>query len=116
MSKREPWIYDERTGMVAVYAGEQLNCLDLPSDSFIYVRGWKRKTEGLGFEVIEEDKRIGKLVAAAPDLLEALKENIARHVDRCGCTDPGETQCPGIEGALAAIAKAEGPDHQSGKK
>jgi len=94
------WRYDERTGMVAVYAGEELNCLDLPSDCFIYVRYWKQKEGALGFEVVEEDKKIGRLVAAAPELLEALKDAVAIIYAR-----GGSTKGTSID---AAIAKAEG--------
>lgn len=114
------WIYDERGGIVAVYAGKgkdgtkELDCLDLPDDSFIYVRHWERKPEGLGFERIPEDCKIGRLVAAAPDLLSAAKEALTwLSGDRCcNCCHAVEDEgChPGcIAGKLReAIAKAEG--------
>ena len=67
-----PWQYDERTGMVAVYAGERLNCLDGIGSHAIYSRSWTWN-EGTGhYNQKDEDKEIGRLVAAAPELLNAL--------------------------------------------
>lgn len=118
MSRFGPWRYDERTGMVAVYSGEELNCLDLPSDSFIYVRHWERKAEGLGFEVIEEDCAIGRLVAAAPELLEALKDVQAMRRAALQADERGDKLTPGdvFKRVDAAIALAEGRTHESAKR
>ena len=72
-----PWNYDERTGMVAVYPGEKLNCLDGIGDHAIYSRGWKWNEERKAYDQKEEDKEIGHLVASAPNLLAALKATLA---------------------------------------
>jgi hypothetical protein len=99
-----PWQYDERTGMVAVYSGKKLNCLDLPSEAFIYIRSWERKADGQGFLVIEEDCAIGRLVAAAPDMREAL--GAAAEVLELKSSDAGNAKA--LEVVRAAIAKADG--------
>lgn len=110
----ESWTYDERTGMVAVYSGPAMNCLDVPSDSFIFVRYWKNKADGtLGYDQVEADKKVGRLVAAAPELLAAAKEALTwLSGDRCcHCCDAVENEAcePGcIAGKVRmAIAKAE---------
>jgi hypothetical protein len=111
----KPWIYDERTGMVAVYSGPEMNCLEVPSDSFIYVRHWKNKADGtLGYEQVEEDKMIGRLVAAAPELLAAAEGALIwLSGDKCcrACQAVGAEPCkPGCvaDKLRMAIAKAEG--------
>lgn len=104
-----PWRYDERTGMVAVYPGEEKNCLDLPADSFIYVRILERKAEGIGFQQVQEDKEIGKLVAAAPEMLEALKDVQAIRRSASGPDARGDklTWTEVQKRVDAAIARAE---------
>lgn len=50
-----------------------------------------------------------RLMAAAPKLLAALKDTLARHADRCGCRDEADNEgiCPGVVEAEAAVAAAE---------
>jgi len=43
-----PWIYDERVGCVAVYAGERRKCLSSPPEAFIFYRGFSRKGTEVG--------------------------------------------------------------------
>lgn len=104
MRRFGPWRYDERTGMVAVYPGEELNCLDLPADSFIYVRHWERKADGNGFEVIEEDCAVGRMIAAVPDMREAL--GVAAEALALPTSEEGKARALAV--VRAAIAKAEG--------
>lgn len=65
-------IYDERPGVVAVYEAPMRHCLEMPADCFVFLRCWDRKSDG-GWNRIEADCVLGKLIAAAPDLLVALK-------------------------------------------
>lgn len=94
-----PWRYDERTGMVAVYSGEERNCLDLPSECFVYVRYWEQKPEGIGFDQIEEDREVARLIAAAPELLAGCKASLGAF-ERGDAIDWDEIR--------RAIEKAEG--------
>lgn len=70
-------IYDERGGMVAVYeADEPLNCLDLPANSFVYVRHFLRDTRG---RFIRDDAAcaMAKRIADADRLLELATKHAA---------------------------------------
>lgn len=95
-----PWNYDERTGMVAVYPGEKLNCLDGIGNHAIYSRCWRWNDELKQYQQSEEDKEIGRLVAAAPDLLSVAQFVVQATV---GNIPPGIVQA-----AKDAIEKAEG--------
>jgi hypothetical protein len=48
----------------------------------------------------------GRLIAAAPDLLDALEEYYAQH--RCGCGHPACNDCERDRVAEAALGKARG--------
>lgn len=66
-------IYDERAGMVAVYAAkERLDCLELPPESFVFIRYFPRDVSG---EFIRDNWAcsMAKLIAAAPTILDRLK-------------------------------------------
>ena len=68
-------------------------------------RGWGRLTayHNLSFEdAVAEQRRIGTLAAAAPDLLEALQ----RCVGSLRVSSPGGDGDPDVEFARAAIEKA----------
>lgn len=74
-------IYDERGGMVAVYeAKRQLDCLELPADSFVFLRHFKRDTNG---DFVRDDAAcaMAQLIASAPLMLEAVK----KHLKESGC-------------------------------
>ena len=91
-------IYDERPGVVAVYEAPLRHCLEMPADCFVFIRHWERLPEG-GWNRIEADCTLGKLIAAAPDLLAALK--LAAPV-------VADASLPGTSEVIAAtIRKAE---------
>lgn len=100
-----PWIYDERAGMVAVYSGPERNCLDLPDDCFVYVRHWEKKADGQGWEQIEEEKEIGKLIAKAPEMAQRIAELEAQL---------GELR-PIVDAAVGFV-KAHGSDMRLGEQ
>jgi hypothetical protein len=54
----------------------------------------------------ENDLNNVHLIAAAPDLLEMLKDYVAQHA--CGCTHPACKRCATELEARQLIAKAEG--------
>jgi hypothetical protein len=75
--KHEPLIYDERTGMVAVYFGPKRNCLEMPSDSFLFVRWWETDPDtsnGTKYIRDEEACKIARVIASMYEMLDALKE------------------------------------------
>lgn len=64
--------------------------------------------DGYGSEVItEEDRANGRLIAAAPELLEALK-SVVDQLEGIGIPDWHGAEGLCLESAKAAIAKAEG--------
>lgn len=97
-----PWIFDRRTGMVAVYPrttdGKKLDCLEIYGDFFIFMRKWDWSENSKSYAVMEGDLAIARLVAAAPDLLEACKGALASW-ERMVAVDWGQVQ--------AAVKKAE---------
>ena len=106
-----PWQYDERTGMVAVYEGEKRNCLDLSPGSFIFVRHWALNPISERYDVDREDCATARLIAAAPDLLAALKALVADRDAVANHPNPeirlsmnGDT----LQAIYDAIDKAEG--------
>ena len=58
---------------------------------------------GVGLNILPRAN--ARLVAAAPELLEALEAALLRCED---CGTSGDAHCPACESARAAIAKAEG--------
>lgn len=54
----------------------------------------------------DEDMANGHLIAAAPDLLDALEAYYGRH--KCGCGHPACNDCERDRVAEAALAKARG--------
>ncbi len=93
------WIYDERSGCVAVYVGPQKNCLDLPNRAFIYYQhGTHEKDEG--WEVDEQDCHDGKFIANActdlPDVIahyEDLYEKVTALRDEMVSTGIRDDNC-----------------------
>lgn len=66
-------IYDERCGMVAVYkADEKYHCLDLPDDSFIFVKHFPTNEDGK-FIRDNEACNLAKMIAASYNMYEALE-------------------------------------------
>lgn len=71
-------IYDERGGMVAVYdAPKKWDCLELPADSFIFVRYFKRDAAG-GFVRDDEACVRARLIAAGPTMRKEIWETMER--------------------------------------
>ncbi len=69
-----PWIYDERVGCLAVYAGEKQNCLAGISNSCIYyASGYKDDGK---WHLYERDINDGKFIANAPEDISYLLEKI----------------------------------------
>jgi hypothetical protein len=85
----------------------------LPGDGLEWRTSVQRGTEG-GFVVRgtsrEREEADARLIAAAPELLEALKEITSDYADRFDLDDPSTN--PGIKSSIkqarAAIAKATG--------
>lgn len=107
-----PWKYDERPGIVAVYAGEEKNCLDLPHDCFLFVRGFARQKEG--WKVDLQACADARLIAAAPDLL-AAAQGALRGLDRIAEAMTGRITLEKadflfIHALHAAIRKATDPE------
>ena len=65
-------IYDERPGMVAVYEGPRRDCLEMPADTFVFLRYWPRGEEG-AFIRNAADCTVAKLISGGPAMLEALQ-------------------------------------------
>lgn len=70
------WIADVRVGCVAVYTGEKVNCIDESQGRRLYyANGYQLKDENgdfVGWEVEPEKVANAHLIAAAPDMYEAL--------------------------------------------
>lgn len=89
-----PWnLWTGQTGAFEVYVGEPLR-----GDVIVQRHDWNHKAE--------ESKANAHLIAAAPDLLAALKA--MRHPDYGTPEDPSELTHQARSIADAAIAKAEG--------
>lgn len=102
-----PWKVDERTGITVVYNGERNTCLMGGEDNIIctfHGKQVKRDDGALVWQMDERDVANARLMAAAPDLLEACieVENFARYADDF---DSGL-----YDEVIAAIAKARGED------
>lgn len=65
--------------------------------------GGEKDIASVFLTVNDEDEANARLIAAAPELLEALKV-LADYVDEC----TGDNECRPLENARAAIAKATG--------
>ena len=66
------WKVDIRSGCVAVYpAVQEYKCLSGFENSFIHFKGGRRS--GMSWEMDGEDLANARLIAAAPDLLKAVK-------------------------------------------
>ena len=100
-----PWTADIRGGCAVVYQGEDCGgCIENGRKRLAYFHGYKDSKDG--WQVILEDKANARLIAAAPDLLEAAKTFLS-YGRKC---PPG---CPcGYDDAeknlRAAIRKATG--------
>lgn len=90
-----PWVWDEEPG---------IDC-NLIGSNGEKVLSWY-EYEGMGFSIFDEDTDAAnaRLIAAAPDLLEALEDCIDRFVTAF----PAAEQYEPIIKARAAIAKAKG--------
>jgi hypothetical protein len=70
-----PWILDIRVGCISVYSGEKENCLsEMPNSSnCLFWKDGKWDDEKKCWETNLQDEANARLIAAAPDLLEACK-------------------------------------------
>lgn len=93
-----PWRWDESWGAIVV---------DRPDMQRLICPMWTGCDRAcMGRDVVDEDLANARLIAAAPDLLEALKSclpDLAHYVSKHG---PGPDKR--LDAARAAIAKAEG--------
>jgi len=96
-----PWKVDERVGCIAIYpADEKYNCLDMPHHNFVaYWHGYM--DEEKTWQLHEKDLANARLIAAAPELLEALKDARQQLIALCSENDVPDS-------VNLAIAKAEG--------
>ena len=104
-----PWICDVRNGCIAIYDGEQRNCLATDEPTVAYWSGQRvtdADTDTWHYEVDPRDVANARLIAAAPELLAALEFIVATTAD--GSLDT-LTRLKNIRGcATPAIAKAKG--------
>jgi len=104
---RGEWIADIRVGMVAVHVDdkEKFNCLDATQNECIYVRhGYRGKD---GWEVSPEYIANAHLIAAAPEMYEALKDIIEQAEKTLIMLGPDLADSIRVFGKQA-LAKAEG--------
>ena len=105
---KEKWNLDIRVGCVAVYTGELENCLsgmEKSSRTMFYRRG-KWDEERKVWNVDPQDIAKARLIASAPDLLEALI--MARNFISIACGESAPFVKIALERIDAAIAEAEG--------
>lgn len=106
-----PWVlnYDEYDGKVSVRSGNARDLADYPL-YYEVVRSVGGRVHGANFDDYSEVEANARLIAAAPDLLEALEDLESDIAGRFDMEDPSTN--PGIkfaiEAARAAIAKATG--------
>lgn len=105
------WTADVRVGCVVVYEGEPTEgCIENGRRRLAYFSGIRGKE---GWEVSPQDVIDARLIAAAPELLEALKNSIRLFHKKYenepyrDYPEPSERKDSYFK-ALAAIAKAEG--------
>lgn len=75
MSKHTPfpWRLDARPGCVAVYDGEERNCLDAPTHTFIFFRMGIQEPDPVGWKVAERDIADAKLISKIPKMIATLQ-------------------------------------------
>lgn len=88
-----PWNWHQYSRGLYIYGlGHQVCCIDASRAS----------------DMDHEDKANARLIAAAPDLLEALQAFVSDHLTLSECVQNAAV----LERALAAIAKTEGKEAQ----
>jgi hypothetical protein len=100
-----PWVADIRVGCFFVHEeGEERNCLDGVEDRGVVFQGGRGEQRGGVRWLTEEQQANARLIAAAPDMLAALKA-VREHCPADPDINPAwETAWRQLEGA---IAKAE---------
>jgi hypothetical protein len=103
------WVADIRVGCVAVHVkdDEKYHCLDGAAKDCIYFKhGYStKKPDGIEWNVYPEDEANANLIAAAPDMYEALESMIKSYTYHCPEADEHSNA---IKTARAALAKARG--------
>lgn len=104
-----PWHLDLRSGSLAIYPSSEINqhyCLSGASQWAIHYAEGKRATDGTHWTIDEVKVANARLIAAAPELLEALQEIV--RLDARSSTEEGHKydMVKAIKIAHAAIAKA----------
>jgi hypothetical protein len=101
-----PWTADIRVGCAVVYQGEGSGgCIDNGRKRLAYFAGCRIEVDGKfdHWDVSPEDIANAHLIAAAPELLEALNDLVD-----CISETRRTSAHDALERAFAAIAKAEG--------
>lgn len=97
-----PWRVTDLASQPIIYAGE-MRIADVRGWGFLIGtgRGGQKLPAAEAVSILAAN---ANLIAAAPDLLEALATMARQHEDECGF----RCECPEQAAAIAAIAKAEG--------
>ncbi len=105
-----PWIYDERAGCVAIYAGEETECLDQPPECFI---AYKHGTHtGDGWEIDQQKCADFKRIVACVNGCEGVNPEAGKDLlAACkAARGPARMDNNAFEKLSAAIAKATGEE------